>query len=546
MATPGDTGDAAAPLPLGATDDPAHDPDGTGELQGAFLVTNRPLVNMNGGYVVRLIQPVDFMAEPMAVTTMAHDVPIFRTRIGVPLVWSKCKVVGATALVSETSAPAELTMPAVPRLMPLDESERQDWIEQLEHVKRQIIEIREQIRTRSPALAATNAQIDLRTLELRALWLAEGLANSMIPMHAPLLEQALQLRTDFEPTARLIRLSRREDPDLRGPCEVAGHVLNFPILCTSSDLLFTPYIAAYDRRIANRSDRSVAAKFQHAMRDYQPGAVLARVADYFGQNIEVMFPLLSRVQIDAATADRMRYGSAWRDRQVRLVSLGLLPLVLLFFDFRMQRLNPVGEVGDWLVTRFTLLRDTHFPERVHAEMINQLAHNVEWAKRYLHYHDAMVTHVWQPLQVARDVQNIYYTRVMEFYTRALEAKINDVQFTRTLLANTAAALQQTGMAPLTEREILELAGRAPFDADDARAAGGTNANNDSLPRGSDDTLRAHVPDRGQKRGRIVYATRGKADDGQAAKRQRAVSAPEALATSADGSRSAFMDEEEMS
>lgn len=306
-------------------------------------------------------------------------------------------------------------------------------------------------------LVSNPKHIELLTLQMEYAYKSDAVFTSTLPMNPTILATALELKTRMTPVLRSIRMTNLEEPDTRGPGEVIGRKAPFSMLCVSADLLLLPYIRAF--RQDNNTDKTVQWKAHLSL--LQPKELLKTIAKHYDRNLSEMFPTVVSLNLDKEKTAHMAYDGKNND-QVRVISLGLIPIVLACFESRMQRLNPLGYMGQWLVQYFEQLIPSQYPEEEHMEMLLQLKHNVEWASRFTRFVAATDTYVWSSMRITHTMNSRWFQMVNQHYTRGLELALNDETKCNTIMQIVQAAINSQGYRPMTELDFLEANGLYPM------------------------------------------------------------------------------------
>lgn len=424
---------------------------------------------------LELLMPRDLLAEPTATDVVRYTTVIWYARVTVQKFHLNVHAVpGGNVAPGLTMAQDIL----VPRALPYHAQTPAE----VERVRDLIEKVQDELEDDAARMSAgepfTNTDyVHMDYRERNLAYLQSVLNVAGLPLHGVELLDGIQARARLAPTIRRARLLATEDPDVRGPCEVCDSGIDFSLLFVSSDILFTPYIAAYHNvshaakiysgRYGDNAAHSVQAK--DYLKEFQPDVLLGAIARKFNANSEVMFPRLSSCPMDENKKQGLYWGSEKRAERVRLISVGLLPIVLAFFERRVQALNPVVDTLDRVASWLDSLRRTEYPTAADANQLEQMRHNIEWVNRWTRYHqlhDSLVIKRLHLVTLEMNYSDIDRLTARLRLTRRLlreQTRISDA-FLESKFAEIDAELLRLGSLPTTEADVLARIYPAPPQA----------------------------------------------------------------------------------
>lgn len=182
----------------------------------------------------------------------------------------------------------------------------------------------------------------------------------------------------FHYAGELALRSMRNVVQLRPDCRPARYLsrdVSNLVLCVTSDDLFVGYISVYGHGSA-RSD-TMEERERMRMKKFAPGPVLTGIAEAYKVPVDVLFPPL-RPDINEGSIPQQPYNTTHGPYRTRIISIGLLPIVMAHMDPRFTCLNPVANIGRAVIDYIRPLLESRFSDPVHRLQYEQLEHNMRW------------------------------------------------------------------------------------------------------------------------------------------------------------------------
>jgi hypothetical protein len=203
-------------------------------------------------------------------------------------------------------------------------------------------------------------------------------------------------RTTHAEALRSLEVLNGQEPNIRGPPEVAGKN-DFSQLCVSSKRLFKLYTMAYaavkskkkkpptdDPTMENTQSWQMArADYSTYLSHYQPDEVLTRIGNVFSRSKDHLFPPIGHCdKLTPEMREKMEWdGRPYTGTTIRVIPLGLIPIVLAFFDARFLTFNDMAATYVRLTHWIEELLATKYVRAEHKAQLDQFKYNCLWVQR---------------------------------------------------------------------------------------------------------------------------------------------------------------------